>query len=129
MKVLVQTFRLLGVDQLHIGGMGKLVGGREEVHANYNVCNYKMGVKPVLGVCSGGLHPGIVHRIMDLVGTDIALQAGGGVHSHPGRTFGGARALRQAIDAYMEGVSVKGYSRKHKELRLALQKWGNKTFR
>jgi ribulose-bisphosphate carboxylase large chain len=133
MKVLAEIARMQGVDQLHIGGLGKLAGGRAEVKYNYIKCykdsngdDFEMleqnwhGLKPVLGVCSGGLHPGIIHRLMELLSTDIVVQAGGGVLGHPNGTRSGAKALRQAIDAYMKGISVQEYAKEHQELAEAL---------
>jgi ribulose 1,5-bisphosphate carboxylase large subunit-like protein len=35
-----------------------------------------------------------------------------------------ARALRQAIDAVMEGIKVSDYAEEHEELKTALTKWG-----
>jgi ribulose 1,5-bisphosphate carboxylase large subunit-like protein len=56
--------------------------------------------------------------------TGIAIQAGGGVHGHPDGTAAGARAIRQAVDAYMEGKSAEEYAEDHYELERALKKWG-----
>ncbi len=140
MKVLAEIARMQGVDQLHIGGLGKLAGGRTEVKNNYikcysdsNVTDFEMleqdwyGTKPVFSVCSGGLHPGIMHRLMDLLSTDIVIQAGGGVLGHPEGTQSGAKALRQAIDAYMKEITVKDYAKTHQELAQALKLWGDET--
>lgn len=140
MKVLVEIARMQGVDQLHIGGLGKLAGGQKEVHDNYlkssqksNLANDEVleqdwyDMKPVFGFCSGGLHPGIMHRLMDLLSTDIAVQAGGGVLGHPGGTNSGAKALRQSIDAYVQGITVTEYAKTHEELSQALELWGDQT--
>lgn len=141
MRVLVQIARLQGLDQLHIGGLGKLAGDKSEVYENWeeavddNIPASKhlfkqdwYGIKPVFGVCSGGLHVGIVDRLMDLLGTDIVIQGGGGVHGHPGGTAKGAKAFRQAIDAYMDGININEYAKTHVELKQALDIWGKKTF-
>jgi ribulose-bisphosphate carboxylase large chain len=140
MKVLAEIARIQGVDQLHIGGLGKLAGGKIEVRQNYIKCYQASNkentevlsqdwsdVNPVFPVCSGGLHPGIMHRLMDLLSTDLVVQAGGGVLGHPGGTNSGAKALRQAIDAYMSGKSVTEYAKSHKELSQALKVWGDDT--
>jgi ribulose-bisphosphate carboxylase large chain len=81
-------------------------------------------IKPVFAVCSGGLHPGLVPPLMKMLGKDIILQAGGGVHGHPQGTTAGAKAMRQAIDATLAGKSLKEWAKKHKELELAIKKWG-----
>ncbi|MDD1717088.1 MAG: RuBisCO large subunit C-terminal-like domain-containing protein, partial [Methanoregulaceae archaeon] len=59
------------------------------------------------------------------LGTDIILQAGGGIHGHPDGTASGARAMRQAVDAYMAGVSAEEYALDHYELERALKQWGS----
>ncbi len=140
MKVLAEIARIQGVDQLHIGGLGKLAGDKKEVYNNYikialnsNEADDEVleqnwyGMQNCLSVCSGGVHPGIIHRLMELLSTDIAVQVGGGVLGHPGGTKSGAKALRQAINAYMENVSVKEYAKNHIELEQALELWGDET--
>ena len=140
MKVLAEIARMQGVDQLHIGGLGKLAGDKTEVLNNYkkiaqnsNEADLEVleqnwhGMKNVLSVCSGGVHPGIIHRLIELLSMDIAVQVGGGVLGHPDGTQSGAKALRQAIDAYMDNVSVKEYAESHTELRQALDMWGDET--
>ena len=57
------------------------------------------------------------------MGTDIIIQAGGGIHGHPSGTISGARAMRQAVDATLEGISLRDYAKNHKELREALNYW------
>jgi ribulose-bisphosphate carboxylase large chain len=81
-------------------------------------------IKPVFAVCSGGLHPGHVPKLIKLLGKDIIIQAGGGIHGHPDGTVAGAKAMRQAVDSFMKGKSISTYSKKHKELKKALGKWG-----
>ncbi len=46
---------------------------------------------------------------------------------HPGGTQSGAKALRQAIDAYMDNISVKKYAETHDDLKQALDLWGDET--
>jgi ribulose-bisphosphate carboxylase large chain len=81
-------------------------------------------VRPVFPVASGGLHPGGVASEITSLGRDIILQAGGGIHGHPDGTRAGATAMRQAVDAVMEGISLKEYAVTHPELKKALDKWG-----
>jgi ribulose-bisphosphate carboxylase large chain len=135
--------RLVGVDQLHIGTViGKLESPKEEVLAlRDNLQDKTVGltpttlgqdwgrIKPVFPTCSGGLHPGLVPEMMKLVGSDIIIQAGGGVWGHPDGGEAGARALRQAIDAAMSGQELQEYARGHKELQRAIDTWGTATFK
>ena len=48
---------------------------------------------------------------------------GGGIHSHPKGTIAGAKAARQALEATMQGISLREYSKIHEELKLALALW------
>jgi ribulose-bisphosphate carboxylase large chain len=61
--------------------------------------------------------------MLKAMGNNIVIQAGGGVHGHPDGTIAGAKAMRQAIDAFMKGKSLKEYSNKHEELKKALEHW------
>ncbi|THE65927.1 type III ribulose-bisphosphate carboxylase [Salinadaptatus halalkaliphilus] len=128
MRVLAQIARLCGVDHIHTGtaGLGKLAnedtpGINDWLHGD---CH---GLEPVLPVASGGLHPGVVDQLIDALGTDICIQAGGGIHGHPDGTHAGAKALRQATEASLEGVSLADYATDHEELATALEKWGAET--
>ena len=138
MPVVAQLARLAGVDQLHIGTViGKLEGSRDVVLANENECEDDYypgtkdimsqewyGMKPVFSVSSGGLCPMHVPKLMKILGNDIVIQAGGGIHGHPLGTKAGAMAMRQAIDATMMGINLKEYAKEHKELAYAIKKWG-----
>jgi ribulose-bisphosphate carboxylase large chain len=135
--------RLIGVDQLHIGTViGKLESPRAEVLALRDNLQHRrvepslglLGkdwgrIRPVLPTCSGGLHPGLIPELINIVGTDIIIQAGGGVWGHPDGGRAGAQALRQAIDVAMKGESLEDYSRSHRELRRAIETWGVATFK
>ncbi len=139
MEVIAQLSRMVGVDTLHIGtAYGKMSGSKEEVlhiekemesdftkQTNAYLKQKWFRVKPVLGVASGGVYPGIVDKIMKFMGEDVVIQAGGGIHGHPRGTIAGAKAMRQAVDATLEKVSLKEYAKTHEELRDALEKWGS----
>jgi ribulose-bisphosphate carboxylase large chain len=125
MVVLARVARLLGVDQLHVGtAVGKMAETKEEVLANKEACVEPMGdIKPVLPVASGGLHPGMVPKLVEYFGNDTVIQAGGGIHGHPDGTVKGAKALRQAVDAVVAGITLEEYAKTHNELSKALTKW------
>lgn len=139
MMVLADFARLIGVDSLHIGtGIGKMEGGIEQVEdirgeiensyvseTNYRLRQKWYGIKPTMAVCSGGLHPGHIPYLVKHLGKDIIIQAGGGIHSHPNGTIAGARAMRQAVDATMQGITLREYAKNHKELRIAIDEWGS----
>jgi len=125
MVVLAKVARLIGVDQLHVGtAVGKMAETREEVLMNKEACVEPLyGIKPVLPIASGGLHPGMVPKLVEIFGKDTVIQAGGGIHGHPDGTVDGATALRQAVDAAMKGIPLKEYSKDHPALEKALEKW------
>lgn len=139
MLFLSKICRLIGVDQLHIGTVvGKLVGTRHEVldikneitqnhvrNKKSNILDQNWnGIKPVLPVSSGGIHPGIIPDVLKIIGTDIVLLVSGGIHGHPNGTSAGACAAIQSIEATMQNISLHEYARSHAELKSALEKWG-----
>ena len=58
-------------------------------------------IKPVWMVASGGLHPGDFEAVLEKLGNDIIIQAGGGIHGHPKGTIAGAKSMRQAVEAVL----------------------------
>ncbi|MEA2003730.1 MAG: type III ribulose-bisphosphate carboxylase [archaeon] len=125
MKVIGKVARIIGVDQLHIGtAVGKMEGSAEDVTGSQKGLEEDMfGIKPVLTVASGGLHPGHTPDLVKILGKDIVAQYGGGCHGHPEGTRAGATAIRQSIDAVTKGISLKEYAKTKRELSLALKKW------
>ncbi|XGI82842.1 type III ribulose-bisphosphate carboxylase [Halorutilales archaeon Cl-col2-1] len=118
--------RLAGVDNLHAGAvLGKMEADADEIRRIYDFLrNDWYGTENVIPVASGGLHPGVVPGVVEELGTDTVVQAGGGVHAHPGGTRSGARALRDAVDAVAEGVTLDDKAEESPELAEALGKWG-----
>ena len=127
MRVVAKLARVVGVDQLHVGtAVGKMAETELEVRGNIKALKQDMhGVKPVLPVASGGLHPGLVPSLIEIFGLDLVIQAGGGIHGHPGGTSAGARAMRQAVDAAVEGMPLNEYAEGHGELAAALRTWSS----
>jgi ribulose-bisphosphate carboxylase large chain len=125
MRAIAKVARIIGVDQLHVGTVvGKMSETKEEVLENIDALKTRMdGVKPVLPVASGGLHPKLVPALMETFGKDFVIQAGGGIHGHTDGTRAGATAMRQAVDATLKGVSLEEYAKTHKELRVAIALW------
>jgi len=126
MRVISKLARIVGVDQLHVGTVvGKMFETKEEVMANLEALKMRMnGMKTVLPVASGGIHPRLVPKLIAFFGKDFVIQAGGGIHGHSDGTTAGARAMRQAVDATMKEIPVKDYARTHRELKTALEIWG-----
>ncbi len=142
MHVLAKLYRVVGVDQLHVGtaGVGKLEGEKLDVvrcarilrEAHFNpdpddalhLEQPMHHIKPAMPVSSGGLHPGILQPVVEALGKDIVVQVGGGVIGHPDGPRAGALAVRQALEALSKGVPLEEYSKTHRELARALEKWG-----
>jgi ribulose-bisphosphate carboxylase large chain len=143
MAVLAETARLIGVDQLHIGtAIGKLEATKEEVVGlrdkiylskspgmGWELRQDWYGKKPLLPVSSGGLHVGLLYSLFDILGTDIVVQLGGGIWGHPDGGRAGSKALRDAIDGYLEGRTLEECAQESTELKAALEKWGTSTYK
>jgi len=140
-QILEKVYRLMGVDQLHIGtGVGKMEGGALLIRRFHEIAEKYKGeeefylgsldfefcdhIKPLMPVASGGLDPSKVDALIAIHGKNITIQAGGGVHGHPKGTAKGAVALRQAAEAVAQGMTVKEYAKDHKELKEAIKHWG-----
>lgn len=127
MVVFAKLVRMCGGDALHVGtfGVGKMKGSAAEDLANQRACvDPAVPYKPVMPVCSGGMHPALIEPLVKITGLDVQIQAGGGVAGHPGGVRGGAKAMVQAVDAAAAGIAFKEYAREHRELREAIEKWG-----
>ena len=122
---IAKVSRIIGVDQLHVGTVvGKMSETKQEVLENIDACKMPMtGLKPVLPVASGGLHPRLVPALMETFGNDFVIQAGGGIHGHKNGTYAGAKAMRQAVQATLEGKTLEEYAETHEELKTALELW------
>jgi len=127
MEVFALLTRICGGDALHVGtfGIGKMHGEKyEDLRSKLMLTMDLHGRCEVLPVCSGGVHPGLIPKILSIAGTPLQIQAGGGVSGHPKGLISGARAMNQAVDAYLAGKPLREYAKDHPELRLALDKWG-----
>jgi len=127
MEIFAQLTRMCGGDALHIGtfGIGKMHGEEEEdLNSKGALTGDFHGRLDVLPVCSGGVHPGLLPKILKAAGRKIQIQAGGGVSGHPQGLEAGARAMNQAVDAFIAKKSLRKYAADHRELKEALDKWG-----
>lgn len=139
MPCLAKLLRCVGVDQLHTGTViGKLVSPRSEVTASNDTLREQQvearegvlleqdwgEVPPIFPVPSGGLHPGIVPDVLDIVGADCFIQLGGGIHGHPDGSRAGARALREVIDGWLDGRDLEAVAEESGPVAQALEKWG-----
>lgn len=123
--VLSKLVRLAGGDQAHAGSAaGKMESEVTGVRRSYDFLREEwFGLKNVFPVASGGIHPGIVPDNIAMLGQDMIINAGGGIHGHPKGTRAGAAAMLQAIEASIKHIPLSEYAKKHRELRIALEKW------
>ncbi|MGD8190847.1 2,3-diketo-5-methylthiopentyl-1-phosphate enolase [Brevibacillus ginsengisoli] len=83
-------------------------------------------LKPSFPVPSAGIHPGLVSQLYADFGLDQVVNAGGGIHGHPGGATDGARAFIKAIEAVVSGQSLQEAANDFEPLAIALAKWGQK---
>lgn len=101
---------MCGVDFIHAGMLGGYSdNGRDEITKVLEVLRKYDTVTAL----SCGMHPGLVQAIRKEIGDDWMANCGGAIHGHPGGTYAGAKAMRQAID--QTGGA---------EYDAAIQKWG-----
>lgn len=93
--VICQLAAFMGVDTIHAGMWGGYSDYDEE---NLAYTLKLLRSKNVLPALSCGMHPGIVNKITKMFGPDYIANVGGAIHGHPGGTYAGAKAMRQAID-------------------------------
>ena len=126
MLVFAKLDRLAGGDQLHTGtAAGKMAHNPAHVKEMDDFLRNHdfFGKKTVFPVASGGVYPQLVPENIKVLGTDVVINAGGGIHGHPDGTEAGARAMRQAIDATIKNITLQEYAKTHNELAKALKEW------
>lgn len=129
MLPIAKLSRMCGGDALHIGtlGVGKMSGDTSGDMDNLRAClDESVSYKKVMPVCSGGVYPGMIGKLVEKSGFTVQIQAGGAVAGHPGGVRKGAVAMSQAVDAAYEGIPADEYAKTHAELKAALDKWGMK---
>jgi 2,3-diketo-5-methylthiopentyl-1-phosphate enolase len=117
--------RLAGADMaVYPSHLGSLPFTRDDaLRTSAALTHPWFGMHRSLPVAGGGLHAGMVPRLVADLGIDWALAAGGGVHGHPMGTAAGARSIRQAFDAAIRGQPLVEARKEHPELSAALEKW------
>lgn len=125
MLVIAKLARLCGVSALHTGTIvGKMEGGAKEVQEIDRFMRSSWyGLKPSMPIASGGMHPGLVPRLIELLSPDLVITFGGGLWGHPDGPEAGAKAIRQSVDAAMGKIPLKEHAKEHHELRRALEFW------
>ncbi len=135
MLVLAKLSRLAGIDQLHTGTVvGKMEGTAHEVDTINDFLKEDAGeidylksdwsnIKPTMPIASGGLHPYLAESLIKILGTDLIINFGGGIHGHPDGSYAGAVAARNAVEGASIGAPLKKYARNRPELKKAIEYW------
>ncbi|NMO97994.1 2,3-diketo-5-methylthiopentyl-1-phosphate enolase [Paenibacillus lemnae] len=124
--LLGQLMRVAGADLvLFPSPYGSVTMPREEnLSIRDQLHTTSLGMKRSMPVPSAGIHPGLVPKILRDFGTDVVVNAGGGIHGHPMGTEAGGQAFVQAIDAAVNGISLTEQAASHPALKAALDIWG-----
>lgn len=128
-KVWQQFWRLLGVDQFQINGIGvKYWEPDESFVRSFEALSTPLFDKsdcalPVAGSGQwGGQAPETYQRTGRTI--DLLYLCGGGIVSHPQGPAAGVRAVQQAWQAAVNDIPLETYSKTHAELAAAIQKFG-----
>ncbi|WP_145132056.1 2,3-diketo-5-methylthiopentyl-1-phosphate enolase [Paenibacillus sp. Y412MC10] len=125
--LLGQLMRLAGADLvLFPSPYGSVTMPKAENMAiRDELISRELPMKASMPVPSAGIHPGLVPLILRDFGTDVVVNAGGGIHGHPMGTEAGGRAFVQAIAAAQQSIPLAQFAEDgHPELTAALDAWG-----
>ncbi|MBN1331703.1 ribulose-bisphosphate carboxylase large subunit [Candidatus Dojkabacteria bacterium] len=141
MLVLAKIYRMLGVDSLHTGspkakmedyGESEIIA--ETISTDVVKASEKdltlgqnwFGMKESWPVASGGLHPGVLDKVVEKLGPNIFIQLGGGVLGHPEGISRGVEAALEARKVIAAGGTVKEYVKNKPDSALAkaVELWG-----
>lgn len=124
-----KLWRLAGVDQLHVNGIGnKFWESDESVVRSLEACAEPfLGGKSLLPVVSSGQWGGQACETFRRTRTvDLLYLAGGGIMAHPGGPPAGVRSLRKWWEAAVEGLTIQQAAAKYPELQPSVDKFGGK---
>ncbi len=122
-----KLLRLAGADMNAIPvPYGRFTHLREQFLRLFNIAKSPMrNIKPMLTQSGGGLNPINAKNVLEDLGNDIVLVAGGSIQKHPRGLTAGIRAFRQAIEIYNNKLSQEEAKEKYVEYAEALHLWGN----
>jgi ribulose-bisphosphate carboxylase large chain len=123
-----KLWRLAGVDQLHVNGIqNKFWESDDSVVRSIKACSMPLnGERPLPVVSSGqwgGQAPETYRRTKTV---DLLYMAGGGILAHPGGAASGVRALQQAWEAAVQGLSIEEAANQYTEFAASVKKFGGK---
>jgi ribulose 1,5-bisphosphate carboxylase large subunit-like protein len=125
-----QFWRLLGIDQFQINGIRvKYWEPNDSFVKSFEAVSTPLFSKddcplPVVGSGQwGGQAPETYARTGQ--STDLLYLCGGGIVSHPGGAGAGVRAVKQAWEATVAGITLEEYAKDHPELAQSLEKFAD----
>ena len=122
-------WRLLGVDQFQINGIGAKYWEPDESFlrsfAELRRPLFSDADRPLPVVCSGQWGGQAPATWRETRTTDLLYLCGGGVVSHPDGAADGVRAVRQAWEAAVAGVPLAVHARTHRALARSLERFGS----
>jgi len=124
-----KLWRLAGVDQIHVNGIqNKFWESDDSVVRSIEACLKPMfGGFSVLPVVSSGQWGGQAFETYRRTQTtDLLYMAGGGIMAHPEGPAGGVRALKQAWQGAVDGLSLEDAVKQYPEFALSVKKFGGK---
>jgi len=83
-------------------------------------------IKSCFMTVAGGVQPGAIEYLMDLLGNECILMAGGGIYGHPMGAEAGAKAILYAIESCMKGIQIEDAAAGCPELEAAIRVWGTR---
>ena len=122
-------WRLAGVDQIHVNGIAnKFWEADDSVVNSIKACleNLFTQERPLPVVSSGqwgGQAPETYRRTKTV---DLLYMAGGGIMAHPMGAASGVKALQQAWQGAVAGMSVKEIADLYPEFAKSVEKFGGK---
>ena len=127
-KLITKLQRLVGFDAYVMPGFGERMKTPEaEVLLNIEECIKPLGhLKSTLPVLGGSQWAGSSMELSEkLKSVDFGIVAGRAVFSHPMGPKAGAASLRQAWEAFQNGLSLEEYAQEHPELKAAIAAFRN----
>jgi ribulose-bisphosphate carboxylase large chain len=125
-----KIWRLAGVDQIHVNGIAnKFWEPDGMVVRSIQACLEPMlGGYSVLPVVSSGQWGGQAFETYRLTGTtDLLYLAGGGIMAHPDGPAGGVKAIRDAWESAVAGLTLAEAAARSPELAHSVEKFGGRA--
>lgn len=122
-----KIWRLAGVDQMHVNGIkNKFWESDDSVVRSIRSClSPFLNNGSALPVVSSGQWGGQAFETYERTKTTSLLyMAGGGIMAHPMGPEGGVKALRQAWESAVAGLSLAEAAKMHKEFGVSVEKFG-----